>query len=199
MSSAAAASSNAAGKRKSSGSGDSSMVHRAGLELALKHYELQAAKAAELQMVVYTLQARNDNLEMANQQLDKSRNSLGTQLAYLDRMLIHSLDQEHKEIWQKIRRDARLVAADAQATADADQYNRVAQLGPPERVLGCPVPTLSDAGPAGGDATPMIPRGTALVDPHPPAPKRGDSEPPGKKPKAARALSSGRNTTPAML
>ena len=70
------------------------MVPRANLEAAVKHYELQAAKAAELQMVVYTLQARNDNLEMANQQLDKSRNSLGTQLAYLDRMLIHSLDEE---------------------------------------------------------------------------------------------------------
>ena len=61
--------------------------------------------------------------------------------------------------------------AAAQAEADADHYNRVAQLGPPERVLGCPVPTRSDAGPAGGDATPIIPRGKALVDPHPPAPE----------------------------
>ena len=73
------------------------MVPRADLELAVKHYELQAAKAAELQMVVYTLQARNDNLEMANQQLDKSRNSLGTQLAYLDRMLIHSSTTPYRD------------------------------------------------------------------------------------------------------
>ena len=59
-------------------------------------------------------------------QLDKSRNSLGTQMAYLDRMLIHSLDSDHKEIWQKIRRDSKLVAADAQAAADEDTYTRVA-------------------------------------------------------------------------
>ena len=176
-----AASSNAAGKRKAAGSGETAMVPRAALDNAIKHYELQAAKNAELQMVVYTLQARNDNLEMANQMLDKSRNSLGTQMAYLDRMLIHSLDQDHKEIWQKIRRDSKLVAADAQAAADEDEYTRVSQLGPPERVLGCPVPTLNVAGPAGGDATPMIPRGTALVDPHPPAPEG----PPGKKAKGA--------------
>ena len=186
MSGHAAASSNAAGKRKATAPDAGEMVCKAALDHAIKNYELQAAKAAELQMVVYTLQARNDNLEMANKQLDKSRNSLGCQLAYLDRMLVWSLDAEHKEIWQKIRRDARLIAADAMAAAEEDEYNRVAQLGPPERVLGCPVPTLNDAGPAGGDATPMIPRGTALVDPHPPAPEGGDSEPSGKKPKAAR-------------
>lgn len=177
-----AASSNAAGKRKASAAlGAEEKVSKAALDNAIKHYELEAAKSAELQMVVYTLQARNDNLEMANKQLDKSRNSLGCQLAYLDRIMPHNVDGEHKEIWQKIRRDSRLVAADAQAAADEDEYNRVAQLGPPERVLGCPVPSLNVAGPAGGDATPMVPRGTALVDPRPPAP-----EPPGKKAKAAR-------------
>jgi len=175
-----AASSNAAGKRKASAAlGAEEKVSKAALDNAIKHYELEAAKSAELQMVVYTLQARNDNLEMANKQLDKSRNSLGCQLAYLDRIMPHNVDGEHKEIWQKIRRDSRLVAADAQAAADEDEYNRVAQLGPPERVLGCPVPSQNVAGPAGGDATPMVPRGTALVDPHPPAPA-------GKKAKAAR-------------
>ena len=183
MSAHAAASSNAAGKRKAPPAQSAGeKVPKAALDNAVKHYELEAAKAAELQMVVYTLQARNDNLEMANKALDKSRNSMGCQLAYLDRMLVHSLDAEHKEIWQKIRRDSRLVAADAQAAADEDEYNRISQLGPPERVLGCPVPSLNIAGPAGGDATPMVPRGTALVDPHPPPPE----EPPSKKAKAAR-------------
>ena len=186
-----AASSNAAGKRKASAPDAGATVPRASLDNAVKHYELEAAKSAELQMVVYTLQARNDNLEMANKQLDKSRNSLGCQLAYLDRMLIHSLDAEHKEIWLKIRRDSRLIAADAQAAAEEDEYNRVAQLGPPERVLGCPVPSLNAAGPAGGDATPMVPRGTALIDPRPPPPE----EPPSKKAKAARpqGIVSGKN------
>lgn len=175
-----AASSNAAGKRKASAAlGAEEKVSKAALDNAIKHYELEAAKSAELQRVVYALQARNDNLEMANKQLDKSRNSLGCQLAYLDRIMPHNVDGEHKEIWQKIRRDSRLVAADAQAAAEEEEYNRVAQLGPPERVLGCPVPSQNVAGPAGGDATPMVPRGTALVDPHPPAP-------PGKKAKAAR-------------
>ena len=90
-----AASSNAAGKRKATpapAAAGPEMVRRAALNNAIKHYELQAAKAAELQMVVYTLQARNDNLEMANKQLDKSRNSLGCQLSYLDRILVHNLD-----------------------------------------------------------------------------------------------------------
>ena len=90
MSAQAAASSNAAGKRKASAPDAGATVPRASLDNAIKHYELEAAKSAELQMVVYTLQARNDNLEMANKALDKSRNSLGCQLAYLDRMLIHS-------------------------------------------------------------------------------------------------------------
>lgn len=191
--SSSAAQSNAAGKRKAPPApAAEAKVPKAALDNAVKHYELQAAKSAELQMVVYTLQARNDNLEMANKALDKSRNSLGCQLAYLDRMLIHSLDEEHKEIWQKIRRDAKLVAADAQAAADEDEYNRVAQLGPPERVLGCPVPSLNAAGPAGGDATPMEPRGTALVDTRPPPEDEG---PPGKKAKAARpsGIVSGKN------
>ena len=126
-------SSKAAGKRKTAGAGESGTPPRAALD---------AARAAELQM--HALQARNDTLEMANKALDKSRNSLGCQLAYLDRVVAPSLDQEHKEIWLKIRRDAKLVAADAQAAADEDEYNRVAQLGPPERVLGCPAPPLGE-------------------------------------------------------
>ena len=138
-------------------------------------YERSAARAAELQRVVLALQVRNDNLELANRSLDDSRNSLGVILAYLDRIMPHNIDAEHLAIWTKIRKDASSMAHEAKLARDEEEYARVAQQGPPERVLGCPVPGIRIAGPAGGDATPLEPRGTALVDPHPPPAKKAKS------------------------
>ena len=160
-----AASSSSAGKARAN-SGPAALA-----ELTAK-YERAAALGAEQHKVILALQARNDNLELANRGLEDCRNTMGVVLSYLDRVMPHNLDADGVAIWHKIRKDASAVAHEAKLAREEEEYARVAQQGPPERVLGCPVPGLRMAGVAGGDATPQQPRGMALVDPHPPAAKK---------------------------
>lgn len=135
-------------------------------------YERSAAQVVEQNGIVMALQARNDNLERAVRIADDSRNSLGVVLSYLDRVVPLNVDVSHVPIWKKLRADANTVAHQAKLTRDAEEYERIAQQGPPERILGAPVPAYGQVGTFGGDATPQIPRGEALVDPHPPANKK---------------------------
>ena len=158
--------SHAAAASSSAGKARANPASAALAEVTAK-YERAAAVGAEQQKVILALQARNDNLELANRGLEDCRNTMGVVLSYLDRVMPHNVDAEHLAIWRKIRKDASAVAHEAKLAREEDEYARVAQQGPPERVLGCPVPGLRVAGAAGGDATPQQPRGTALVDPHP--------------------------------
>ena len=162
---AASSSSSSAGKARANPAA-------AALAEVTAKYERSAAVGAEQQKIILALQARNDNLELANRGLEDCRNSMGVILSYIDRVMPHNVDAEHLRIWLKIRKDATAVAHEAKLAREEDEYARVAQQGPPERVLGCPVPGLRMAGVPGGDATPQQPRGTALVDPHPPAAKK---------------------------
>ena len=172
--SAAAASSSSSGKARA----NPAAAAAAALAEVTAKYERSAAVGAEQQKIILALQARNDNLELANRGLDDCRNSMGVILSYIDRLMPHNVDAEHLTIWLKIRKDATAVAHEAKLAREEDEYARVAQQGPPERVLGCPVPGLRMAGAPGGDATPQEPRGKALVDPHP-AKKAKSSRPEG--------------------
>ena len=170
----AAAASSASGKARA----NPAAAAAAALAEVTAKYERSAAVGAEQQKIILALQARNDNLELANRGLDDCRNSMGVILSYIDRLMPHNVDAEHLTIWLKIRKDATAVAHEAKLAREEDEYARVAQQGPPERVLGCPVPGLRMAGAPGGDATPQQPRGKALVDPHPPPAKKAKSSRP---------------------